>query len=204
VPSKNCPVCGRLFVRGKESPFSFFRRTYCSDDCSRNRPSALLSPKTRYRTTTKDGKHKGKHRAIMEQVIGRELSTLEYVHHKDGNPLNNAPDNLEVMTPKDHSVHHNQKYAVTKQCAVCGIWFVPHKTKRKRQQTCGSRECWSELMSRRIPGKTSLKDRISIRRRRLGGELLEAIAKDYGITISTVSAIAKGYRSYRRLGDGKR
>lgn len=47
-------------------------------------------------------------RKIMEKKLGRKLDTFEYVHHKDGNPFNNDVENLEVKTPKTHSIVHNQ------------------------------------------------------------------------------------------------
>lgn len=36
------------------------------------------------------------HRLVMEQTLGRLLTADEVVHHKDGNPQNNDPQNLEV------------------------------------------------------------------------------------------------------------
>lgn len=36
------------------------------------------------------------HRVVMEQVLGRPLTKDERIHHKDGNKLNNVPDNLEL------------------------------------------------------------------------------------------------------------
>lgn len=47
------------------------------------------------------------HRSLMEEILGRKLDFNEVVHHKDENPLNNDPDNLEVMYRGDHSKHHN-------------------------------------------------------------------------------------------------
>lgn len=60
------------------------------------------------------------HRHVMEQKLGRSLASEEIVHHLDGDPGNNAPDNL-VLTAglRDHldtyhkdnlkppPVHHN-------------------------------------------------------------------------------------------------
>jgi len=37
------------------------------------------------------------HRLVMSQVLGRSLSPDEVVHHIDGNPQNNRPDNLRLF-----------------------------------------------------------------------------------------------------------
>lgn len=50
------------------------------------------------------------HRLVMEDTLGRPLRKGEVVHHRDENPLNNHPDNLEVMTKGDHHKHHMVKY----------------------------------------------------------------------------------------------
>lgn len=36
------------------------------------------------------------HRIVMEQILGRPLRRGEVVHHKDGNPANNDPQNLHL------------------------------------------------------------------------------------------------------------
>lgn len=36
------------------------------------------------------------HRYIMAQMLGRSLTRDEQVHHRDGNPANNSPSNLEL------------------------------------------------------------------------------------------------------------
>ena len=46
------------------------------------------------------------HRVIVEKKIGRYLNFNEVVHHIDLNPLNNNPDNLEVMTISQHKRLH--------------------------------------------------------------------------------------------------
>src|SRR5690349_19574689 len=62
----------------------------------------------RVQSKTVNGKRQQvrEHRAIMEDCIGRKLEPWEIVHHKDGNPLNNALDNLEVMDFASHTSEH--------------------------------------------------------------------------------------------------
>ena len=43
------------------------------------------------------------HRLVMEAMLGRYLLPEEVVHHKDGDPQNNDPDNLELF---DHNGSH--------------------------------------------------------------------------------------------------
>ena len=48
-----------------------------------------------------------KHRMIAEWIIDRALTKKERVHHKDGNRLNNTPENLEVLkSQKEHMAEH--------------------------------------------------------------------------------------------------
>lgn len=51
------------------------------------------------------------HRWVAEKSIGRKLKPNEVVHHKDGNKLNNSPDNLHVFSSQNEhqSFHQDQK-----------------------------------------------------------------------------------------------
>lgn len=46
------------------------------------------------------------HRYLMELYLGRKLSSNEVVHHVDGDPLNNDPDNLVLVSRSEHQRLH--------------------------------------------------------------------------------------------------
>lgn len=46
------------------------------------------------------------HILVAEAVLGRFLTAHEVVHHKDGDKTNNKPENLEVMSRREHAGHH--------------------------------------------------------------------------------------------------
>lgn len=62
-----------------------------------------------WRYVTQDGRRRAKreHRIIMELHLGRILEPWEIVHHKDGNPANNAIGNLALTTHTKHTVGHH-------------------------------------------------------------------------------------------------
>jgi hypothetical protein len=59
-----------------------------------------------YRRFKDSGKYV--HRWVEEKKLGRELKLGEVVHHKDGDPLNNAPSNLKVYP--NQSVHMKKEH----------------------------------------------------------------------------------------------
>lgn len=57
------------------------------------------------------------HILVMEKKLGRHIDyKKEEVHHKNGNPLDNRDENLEVLSKGQHARHHRieefKKYGV--------------------------------------------------------------------------------------------
>lgn len=52
-------------------------------------------------------KYEFEHRVVMENALGRRLSRLECVHHKNHDRTDNRLENLEVMLLPQHTAHHN-------------------------------------------------------------------------------------------------
>lgn len=46
------------------------------------------------------------HRKIMEEYLGRKLSTKEHVHHVNGDPTDNRIENLSIVSPSEHGKIH--------------------------------------------------------------------------------------------------
>lgn len=106
----------------------------------------------RYKTVKRNGKTVLLHRWLMEQHLGRELRPDEHVHHVNHDPYDNRIENLELVAPAAHQErHHPAEHPIEKGCVVCGRHFVPHKTKRARQQTC-SWSCRNALIAVRRHG----------------------------------------------------
>ena len=52
------------------------------------------------------------HRVVAENILGRRLNADEVVHHVDGNPRNNDPDNIRVFpSQKEHAELHAKLHA---------------------------------------------------------------------------------------------
>ena len=84
-----------------------------------------------YRVISKRGKRNLlEHRVVMEEMLGRPLTSDEVVHHRDGNRSNNSPDNLQLMTREQHDqdkegtkrfFHTHDPYVRKAALALAGI-----------------------------------------------------------------------------------
>ncbi|MBA7565615.1 hypothetical protein ES708_07300 [subsurface metagenome] len=68
------------------------------------------------------------HRFIMQKELGRPLKSSELVHHKGGNGLNNAKQNLQLTTTAVHNKAHVliQWSRRFKECRRCHSTANPH------------------------------------------------------------------------------
>ena len=80
----------------------------------------------RYRVYLKDEKRVISYpKYLMEKKLGRKLNRNEQVHHKDGNPLNNDIDNLEIKLLGSHQKEHSTKYFDKEvNCPWCNKLFL--------------------------------------------------------------------------------
>lgn len=91
------------------------------------------------------------HRVVMENHLGRLLTSDEIVHHIDEDPSNNDISNLQVMSRSEHNQLHKStgRCMADLQCPNCLTMFTiearrTYKVKKTRYTTC-SRACGTRL-----------------------------------------------------------
>lgn len=121
VPLKSCEYCGKPLERKRyngtlESRFAYMRRRYCGQTCfakaeQQENPSlaALRKRAVKYRGDS-----------CAQCGSSESLG----IHHRDGNPANNAPENLTTLCGACHTRWHweHGKTMPSRQttCFVCG------------------------------------------------------------------------------------
>lgn len=140
---------------------------------------------TRYYQKGVNGKKILEHRHIMQVFLNKTLNSNEHVHHINGIKTDNRIENLLVIDPVSHGRLHHLKYSINKECVICSSVFTPHKTKRKRQQTC-SENC-RQILSAKKRIKVSEIQFNQILTRRKNGEKLKNLAIEFNVTETTIS-----------------
>jgi HNH endonuclease len=120
----------------------------------------------------KDGSTIDEHRLVMEQHLGRKLTSNEVVHHKDGDKFNNSLDNLEVMSRAEHSRMH----------------MTGRKLSEKQRRELSERMMGTPGISR----KFSEEDIINIWNLIDSGVRIRQIARQYRCAHSRISEIKSG------------
>lgn len=112
---RDCARCGETFTPRRKS--ANLGQRYCGRDCARRartddpdlQRQAAQAPRPNGRAAKPKGyKKRGQrheHRTVVERKLGRPLKRGEVVHHRDGDPHNNHPDNLQVLSSQGKHIN---------------------------------------------------------------------------------------------------
>jgi len=96
-----CQCCGIKFsVRNYRNDVKF-----CSRSCLA-KINLSKYEEYRFQPTGETYRPTRTYRKIMEEHLGRKLSSDEHIHHIDGNPSNNDISNLMILSNAEHSKIH--------------------------------------------------------------------------------------------------
>jgi hypothetical protein len=99
--------------------------------CLGSRHVAKNSPGKSYWTVVTEEGRKYEHRVIMEKKLGRKLLRSEHVHHRNGDGLDNRPENLELLSASAHAkLHGPEAYRKAKPSILASIRLPPGKWAR--------------------------------------------------------------------------
>lgn len=77
--------------------------------------------------------YKGIHQIIWKYYHGEIPADDVYeIHHRNLNPADNSPDNLQLLTKSEHQKLHNALNRKSQICPICGKVFTPKSPSDKR------------------------------------------------------------------------
>lgn len=142
---KSCEACGGMMIqpRWKSGKLdgTFKNRRYCSLRCyGKAQTKAHVQ---------KSSAHRRAQRQIQKVSCNRcGAQKALHCHHKDRNPQNNAPVNIEVLCHRCHEQEHiaagdwgKGRRLPLKVCPICRKTFRP---KKARTLLCGKKACRSQ------------------------------------------------------------
>jgi hypothetical protein len=98
-----------------------------------------------------DGTTKDEHRIVMERYLGRPLTSIEVIHHHNGNPRDNRLENLQILSREAHARYHNPvpwggSGADSRKVGLEGTaWCVNCKTFHPIEEFWKNRAQWNGL-----------------------------------------------------------
>lgn len=132
--TKPCATCGKDLYTVRPAIKNMKRQKYCDPIC-------FGKSLEREPTTPIRGNYKAQYLYEASECSKCGATKAEKIihrHHIDENPMNNAPENIEILCVTCHRKTH-QKPPITALCSVCGKQFVA-KSHRRTAKIC-SAEC---------------------------------------------------------------
>lgn len=108
------------------------------------------------RTKRQDGSWDREHRIIIEQIIGRKLTSKEIVHHKNTIRDDNRAVNLELCaSQKLHFKYHRRAKQIWLKCDNCGKWYplTEGQLANRRNHGCSKFFCSRRCFENNLKGK---------------------------------------------------